>query len=259
MLARKKLQNKDKVTYESAHVIAEEPEHCKLCIEIPFDLRNQLNEPSYESDDNSMPELYIPDEPFDNDSCSTTSSCDNEGVNDTEDLFNLCNIYDSITSTAHAFVDGINNILTTTWETSTNDTATSKDSLTYESYDVDEDQLYVVDEKQLNTSPFNDTEIAFPTRIRNLGTVPAYSFAHGDLANWLFDSGASSHFTPVFRDLLQPERLTPPINIRVADGSTLQATHKGIVELHFTTNMNAQMNLRLIRVLYVPGLSTRLF
>ena len=53
--------------------------------------------------------------------------------------------------------------------------------------------------------------------------------------------------------------LSPQLSFRVADGSTLQATHKGIVEIHFTTSSNRQMNLRLMRVLYVPGLATRLF
>ena len=59
--------------------------------------------------------------------------------------------------------------------------------------------------------------------------------------------------------MLEPETLNPPIYIKVADGSQLRATHKGIVEIHFTSDQQTQMNLRLLRVLYVPGLQTRLF
>ena len=89
--------------------------------------------------------------------------------------------------------------------------------------------------------------------------APAVAFAHGDFAKWLLDSGATSHFTPVLDDLLGAVELETPIYIRVADGSRMRATHRGIVELHFTSDEGIQVNLRLMRVLYVPGLQTRLF
>ncbi|MCP4746931.1 MAG: hypothetical protein GY874_12460, partial [Desulfobacteraceae bacterium] len=89
--------------------------------------------------------------------------------------------------------------------------------------------------------------------------APPIAFAHGDFAKWLLDSGATSHFTPVMDDLINPVELENPIHIQVADGSRMQATHRGVVELHFTSDQGIQVNLRLMRVLFVPGLQTRLF
>ena len=85
------------------------------------------------------------------------------------------------------------------------------------------------------------------------------ALAYGDLAKWLFDSGATSHFTPFIEDLVNPEKLDKPLCIRVADGSTLKATHRGLVHLNFTADQGMKVNLRLLRVLFVPGLQTRLF
>ena len=81
----------------------------------------------------------------------------------------------------------------------------------------------------------------------------------GDLKNWLLDSGATSHFTPTFEDLLEPFLLDPPLYIRVADGSRLKATYEGAVEIRFKSDQGTYINLRLLRVLYVKGLQTRLF
>ena len=39
----------------------------------------------------------------------------------------------------------------------------------------------------------------------------------------------------------------------------MRASHRGVVELHFTSDEGLQVNLRLMRVLYVKGLQTRLF
>ena len=93
---------------------------------------------------------------------------------------------------------------------------------------------------------------------RNINAAPI-AFALGDFAMWLLDSGATSHFTPVFEDLIDPQELTPPIYIRVADGSRLTASHVGTVELHFMDNLGVPICLRMLRVLYVNGLQTRLF
>ena len=81
----------------------------------------------------------------------------------------------------------------------------------------------------------------------------------GDLKKWLLDSGATSNFTPEFQDLLQSDLLDPPLYIRVADGSRLKATHEGIVEIRFRSDQGTYINLRLLRVVYVKGLQTRLF
>ena len=82
---------------------------------------------------------------------------------------------------------------------------------------------------------------------------------NGDLALWLFDSGATSHFTPVFKDLQQAQKLDKPIYVKVADGSTLRATHRGLVSLTFVSDQGITIDLKLLRVLFVPGLQTRLF
>jgi hypothetical protein len=77
---------------------------------------------------------------------------------------------------------------------------------------------------------------------------------------WLLDSGATSHFTPDLNDLIDPEPVNPPIYICVADGTHLQATFVGTVELHFTSDQGVQTILRLLRVLYVANnLQTRFF
>ena len=89
--------------------------------------------------------------------------------------------------------------------------------------------------------------------------VSSIKLPFGDFAKWLLDSGATSHFTPVLSDLLEAESLSPPMYIKVADGSRMTATHKGVVEVHFVSDQGTQVNLRLLRVLYVPGLQTRLF
>ena len=81
----------------------------------------------------------------------------------------------------------------------------------------------------------------------------------GCFSMWLLDSGATSHFTHQQCDLEHVEQLENTITIRIADGSTLKATHSGSVTIHFTSDQNESCELRLQRVLYVPGLSRRLF
>ena len=105
-------------------------------------------------------------------------------------------------------------------------------------------------------SSANNAHAAFAARIIDRSTT---ILPTGDFARWLLDSGATSHFTPVFSDLIDPTPLVDPIYIRVADGSRMRASHQGIVELHFISDEGANVNLRLLRVLFVPGLQTRLF
>ena len=77
--------------------------------------------------------------------------------------------------------------------------------------------------------------------------------------SWLFDSGASSHFTPYLKDLVDVSKLVTPINVRVADGSLLKATHIGSLIINFVSTDGTPCTLKLLRVLYVPGLARRLF
>ena len=80
-----------------------------------------------------------------------------------------------------------------------------------------------------------------------------------DFIEWLLDSGATSHFTPFLKDLINATKLSTPLNIKVANGTTLKATHVGEVIINFISDQGVEVDLRLLRVLYVPGLQTRLF
>jgi hypothetical protein len=86
--------------------------------------------------------------------------------------------------------------------------------------------------------------------------VPPIAFAHVDFTKWLLDLGVTSHFTSVMDDLVNPVKLENLIHIQVAESSCMQATHRGVVELHFTSDQGIQVNLQLMQVLFVPGLQT---
>ena len=71
------------------------------------------------------------------------------------------------------------------------------------------------------------------------------------------DSGASSHFTPFLKDLNNPE--TCNIEVMLADSSRVKATKQGSIVLKFISDQGDECTLHLLRVLFVPGLNTRLF
>jgi len=81
-------------------------------------------------------------------------------------------------------------------------------------------------------------------------------FGNCDLINWTPDSGATSHFTPVKSDLINPIPCNNPV--RVADGAICESKWVGSVEIHFLSNLGKPCALRLHRVYYVPGLNKRL-
>ena len=78
-------------------------------------------------------------------------------------------------------------------------------------------------------------------------------------SDYVFSNNSANHFTPNLKDLSDVKRLDSPIYIRVADGSRMAATHIGTVEINFTSDEGAIVNLKLLRVLYVKGLQRRLF
>lgn len=78
-----------------------------------------------------------------------------------------------------------------------------------------------------------------------------------DFQSYIPDSGATSHFTPVESDLLEPVACNIPIML--ADGSTVHATKIGNADVHFYTDQGQPCRLHLVRVHYVPGLNHRLF
>jgi len=81
-------------------------------------------------------------------------------------------------------------------------------------------------------------------------------FGNCDLINWTPDSGATSHFTPVKSDLINPVPCNNPV--RVADGAICDSKWVGSVEAHFLSNEGRPSVLRLHRVYFVPGLNKRL-
>jgi hypothetical protein len=76
------------------------------------------------------------------------------------------------------------------------------------------------------------------------------------LSNWLPDSGATSHCTPLFSDLCDVQPYS--VLVSLADSSTKLSTHKGTTEYHFTINDGLKSILGLIDVYYVEGLSHHL-
>eukprot|EP00957_Ditylum_brightwellii_P181429 13820254-Ditylum_brightwellii.AAC.1 len=102
--------------------------------------------------------------------------------------------------------------------------------------------------------PIFSIETAFSATI----TGPLYPLGPvNDLRNWLIDLGATSHFNPHPEDLRELEPCQ--IDVTVADGSIVLATHTGKVTLLFTSDQGKEAELVLSRVLYVAGLSKRLF
>jgi hypothetical protein len=78
-----------------------------------------------------------------------------------------------------------------------------------------------------------------------------------DFKNYIPDSGATSHFTPVEEDLIDPVDCHVPILL--ADGNTVFATKIGYSHIHFITDQGQSSTLYLAHVHYVPGLNHRLF
>jgi hypothetical protein len=76
------------------------------------------------------------------------------------------------------------------------------------------------------------------------------------LQNWLPDSGATSHFTPVFSDLVNAKPSCH--HVQMADGSTVVASYVGDVPCYFTNDQGEPSTILLSQVYYVAGLNYRL-
>ena len=100
------------------------------------------------------------------------------------------------------------------------------------------------------------TETIFHASIPDHKTLLQQGNPH-DLRCYLMDSGASSHFTPYFSDLQDPKQCQ--IEVMLADSSRVRATQQGSVSINFTSDQGQPSKLNLQRVIYVPGLNTRLF
>ncbi len=78
-------------------------------------------------------------------------------------------------------------------------------------------------------------------------------FGPPDLDNWLPNSGATSHYTPVFSDLCDVKSCHVPVPL--ADGTTKISTFKGTTDCYFTTTEGQKSILGLVDVYYIEGLS----
>ena len=87
-------------------------------------------------------------------------------------------------------------------------------------------------------------------------TSPHQCHGPPHLDNWLPDSGATCHYTPIFSDLRDVEECNVPVSL--ADGTTKISTHKGTTDCYFTTCEGQKSILGLTDVYYVEGLSHRL-
>ena len=87
-------------------------------------------------------------------------------------------------------------------------------------------------------------------------TSPHQCHGPPHLDNWLPDSGATCHYTPIFSDLCNVEECNVPVSL--ADGTTKISTHKGTTDCFFTTCEGQKSILGLTDVYYIEGLSHRL-
>ena len=76
------------------------------------------------------------------------------------------------------------------------------------------------------------------------------------LKNWLPDSGATSHYTPIFSDLRDVENCNDLVSL--ADGRTKISTHKGTTDCYVTSDNGQKSILGLTDVYSVESLSHRL-
>jgi len=98
----------------------------------------------------------------------------------------------------------------------------------------------------------NDAPTRWNTRPKRPPCVPIYGFR-----DFLPDSGATSHFVNCLTDLKEP---TPcDLEVTIADGSKVRATHVGETEINFISDSGTPSTLLLASVYYIPGLSRRLF
>jgi hypothetical protein len=234
--------NKKKVTFESAHIAMESEEHCKVAVTID-EHGKEISLSEYlatKDSDSSLSADRMPD--LDDPNCD--SSSDEESSSDDS---SMCSVPELVARDCDSSSDEESN----SDESSSESSSSNIDS----KFDL-ETKPITFDSASLNHYL---VEFIMMAAHRRPIDAPAIAFGLGDFALWLLDSGATSHFTPIFDDLIEPEQLESPIYIRVADGSRLRATHIGTVELNFRSEEGSSVVLRMLRVLYVPGLQTRLF
>ena len=112
-------------------------------------------------------------------------------------------------------------------------------------------------------------KVSFASMAKVLTTLPqqhAFPVTHHNnmeqtslLSQWLIDSGCSTHMTPFVEDLVKDHESTSAA-VEVANGNIIQATTIGTVSIRVVDIKTKKVyNIYLQGVLYVPGLSRRLF
>ncbi len=80
----------------------------------------------------------------------------------------------------------------------------------------------------------------------------------GNLLNYLLDSGATQHMTPRRADLFD-EVEGQNLGVEVADGHVIKCSITGKIQLNMLDDNGNKFNAVLNNVMYVPGLSRRIF
>jgi hypothetical protein len=100
------------------------------------------------------------------------------------------------------------------------------------------------------------TASAFATRKRDPSLAELGD--PGNLTNYLPDSGATQHMTPHRADLFD-EVEGQNLGVEVADGHIIKCSVTGKIQLDMLDDNGNPLNAVLLDVMYIPGLSRRLF
>ena len=79
-----------------------------------------------------------------------------------------------------------------------------------------------------------------------------------DLNNYLPDSGATQHMTPHLADLIDTAE-GQDLGVKVADGHVIKCTTTGKIQVRMLNDRGERLDVTLTDVMYIPGLSRRLF
>ena len=83
--------------------------------------------------------------------------------------------------------------------------------------------------------------------------------SYSELSEWLIDSGCSNHMTPFEDDLISDVMKSKSV-VEVANGKIVKGPNKGTALIRIVdVKTNKTFDMLLEDVLYVPGLSQRLF
>jgi hypothetical protein len=104
----------------------------------------------------------------------------------------------------------------------------------------------------LPTAPQAHPNRGSTERLRDDPLSTHQSFGPPILDNWLPDSGATCHYTPVFSDLCIEASHIP---VSLADGTTKISAFKGTTDCYFTTDERQKSYLGLKDIHFVEGLS----